>query len=152
MRREGQSKLLAVPITLRKANAFVRAHHRNLGPARGCKFVVACEDESGRLRGVATVGRPTARKLDDGRTAQITRVATDGCPNACSFLIGLCRRLALIMGYRRVFDYTFPWESGVSLKAAGMLPLGVTEGGSWSRKARRRVDKHTEPKMKWGQK
>ena len=39
-------------------------------------------DEVDVLVGVAVVGRPVARHLDDGLTLEITRVATDGTPNA----------------------------------------------------------------------
>jgi hypothetical protein len=71
------------PITLREANAFVVGHSRHHGPSRGCIVVVAVADVD-RVRGVAIVGRPVARKLQDGWTAEVTRLATDGARNACS--------------------------------------------------------------------
>ena len=82
------SKLKIRPCGLREANAFVSAHHRHHKPARGCKFCVAVEDENGVLRGVVIVSRPVARMLDDGRTAEVVRCATDGARNACSALYG----------------------------------------------------------------
>ncbi len=69
--------------TLRAANAFVALHHRHHRPARGCICVVAVSDETS-VRGVAIVGRPLARMLQDGATAEVTRVCTDGARNACS--------------------------------------------------------------------
>ena len=55
--------------------------------ARGCCFCLGVKDDAGVLRGVAIVGRPNARMLQNGLTAEITRLATDGCPNACSALL-----------------------------------------------------------------
>lgn len=39
-------------------------------------------DEHDVLVGVAVVGRPVARLLDDGLTLEVTRVATDGTPSS----------------------------------------------------------------------
>lgn len=50
------------------------AHHRNSGRVQDCKFCVAVKDDTGRLRGVAIVGRPVSRHLDDGLTAEVTRL------------------------------------------------------------------------------
>lgn len=60
--------LTLVPITLKAANAFVAEHHRHHKPARGCRFCVAVADAD-QIVGVAIVGRPVARRLDDGWTA-----------------------------------------------------------------------------------
>jgi hypothetical protein len=141
--------LRSVPITLRSANAFVAAHHRHHKPARGCIFTAGVE-EDGRLCGVATVGRPVARLLQDGRTAEVTRLCTDGTRNACSFLLGLCRRVALSLGYHRLITYTLPDEGGASLRAAGFVQAATTGGGSWDKPSRRRQDKApTCPKFRW---
>lgn len=80
-------KLSLQPITLREANAFVEMHHRHHQPARGCIATVAVNDGE-RVRGVAIIGRPVARMLQDGYTAEVIRVATDGARNACSMLYG----------------------------------------------------------------
>jgi hypothetical protein len=45
------------------------------------KFAVEIRDEN-RLVGVATVGRPVARHMDDGLTVEVTRTCTTGAPNA----------------------------------------------------------------------
>lgn len=66
-----------LPISLRDANAFVLAHHRHSGQVRGCKFCVAVVDDLDAVHGVAIVGRPVARRLDDGKTAEVTRLCTD---------------------------------------------------------------------------
>lgn len=41
----------------------------------------------GKLVGIAQVGRPVARALDDGKTCEVIRLCTDGADNACSFPI-----------------------------------------------------------------
>ena len=145
-----QPRLTVVPITFRDASDFVKEHHRHHRPPRGHKFSVAVADEAGDIRGVAMVGRPVARMSDDGITAEVIRVATDGCPNACSALYGAAWRAARGMGYRRLITYTLPEESGSSLRGAGWRLIGEAGGGSWSRKDRPREDKHpTQMKLKW---
>lgn len=142
--------LIIVPVTLRQANAFVATHHRHHKPARGCRFVVGVEDRSGKLRGVAIVSRPVARRLDDGLTAEIVRVCTDGARNACSMLYGACRKAALALGFRRLLTYTLPEEGGASLRAAGFRLIGEAGGGSWSRAGRPRTDDApTGTKLRW---
>ena len=59
-----------ISITLREANAFIEKHHRHNGRVQGCKFCVAVADDLDAVHGVAIVGRPVARRLDDGKTAE----------------------------------------------------------------------------------
>lgn len=141
--------MIVCPISLREAQEFVRAHHRHHPPPRGCLFCVAAED-SGRIVGVAVVGRPVARMLQDGYTAEVTRLATDGTRNACSLLYGAAWRAARAIGYRRLVTYTLPEEGGASLRAAGWRLVGEAGGGSWSRAGRPRVDlAPTQAKLRW---
>jgi hypothetical protein len=147
-----QPKLTIVPVFIREAKKFVYELHRHLDPPKGALFAVGVEDEHGKLRGVAITGRPVAQLSQDGFTAEILRVATDGCPNACSCLYRASDRIAKAMGYRRVLTKTLPIESGISLKAAGFRLVGNSDGGTWSRpkSGRRRRDKHpTGPKLCW---
>ncbi len=138
-----------VPITLREAQAFVAAHHRHHRPPRGCICCVAVADGD-TVRGVAVVGRPVARMLQDGWTAEVVRVATDGAKNACSMLYGAAWRAARALGYRRLVTYTLPEEGGASLRGAGWRLIGEAGGGTWSRQARPRVDLHpTQAKLRW---
>jgi hypothetical protein len=137
------------PITLREANAFVVGHSRHHGPSRGCIVVVAVADVD-RVRGVAIVGRPVARKLQDGWTAEVTRLATDGARNACSMLYGAAWRAVRALGYRRLVTYTLPSEGGGSLRAADWRLIGEAGGGSWHRRERPRVDTHPmQRKLRW---
>lgn len=144
-------KLTIVPIDLGEANAFVRRWHRHHGPVVGAKFCIGlAEPKEGLICGVAIVGRPNARALQDGWTLEVTRVATDGTKDACSKLYGACRRAAFALGYRRLLTYTLTSEPGTSLRAAGWREIGQVRGGSWSRQNRPRVDKHPlQAKIKW---
>ena len=142
-------RLRVVPCTQRQAKAYVAEHHRHHQPPQGGLFALAVMDGD-RLCGVAIVGRPVARGLDDGLTAEVTRLCTDGTRNACSALYGRARRAAAALGYRRVVTYTLPSEGGASLRAAGWEPVATTDGGSWDTPSRRRIDKHpTQPKIRW---
>lgn len=125
------------PITLKEANAYVAQHHRHNIPTVGHKFSISCYDGD-RLCGVAIVGRPVARLLDDGETVEVLRNCTDGTYNACSILYGACARIAKEMGYRRIVTYTLATESGTSLKASGWKNMGEIVGHTWDTKSRPR--------------
>ena len=144
-------KLMLHPLTLREARRFVERHHRHHKAPQGGLFAVGCAYEGDdEPRGVAIVGRPVSRMLDDGWSAEVTRVCTDGTRNACSFLYGACWRAARALGYRRLITYTLEAEGGASLRGAGFALVGQTDGGSWSRHDRPRVDKHPlQSKFRW---
>jgi hypothetical protein len=121
-----------VPVTFRQACAFVADLHRHHAAPRGHKFSIGLEC-GGQLVGVAMVGRPVARALDDGRTAEVNRTCTDGTPNANSMLYGAAWRAAKAMGYRRMVTYTQEGESGASLRAAGWVRVAsLPARGSWA--------------------
>lgn len=69
-----------VPMTLKEANAFVEQKHRHHGPVTGHKFSIGLSDGE-KIVGVAIVGRPVARHLDDGWTLEVNRLCTDGSRN-----------------------------------------------------------------------
>lgn len=119
MKPENAAPLHIRPTTLKVACEYVGIHHRHAGSPRGGRWAIAVHDIGGVLRGVAIVARPCARLLDDGLTAEVTRLATDGTANACSCLYGAARRIARAMGYQRVLTYTRIVEPGTSLRAAG---------------------------------
>ncbi|OGB47761.1 MAG: hypothetical protein A3F76_08270 [Burkholderiales bacterium RIFCSPLOWO2_12_FULL_65_40] len=132
--------LTIVPCAVKDANALVDRLHRHHAPTVGGLFAVAVEDEHGVARGAAIVGRPVSRMLDDGWTCEVTRVATDGCDNACSALYGAALRGAKAIGYTAILTYTLPSEGGASLRGAGwVLDLGGEYGGGeWSVPSRER--------------
>lgn len=138
-----------VPLTLAEANAFVSEQHRHHPAVVGHKFSLGAAVGE-KVVGVAVVGRPNARGLDDGWTLEVTRVATDGTKNACSALYGACRRAAFALGYRKLVTYTLTTEPGTSLRAAGWKVVGEVKGRSWSCASRPRHDKHpTTDKLRW---
>lgn len=123
--------------------------HRHHTPPIGHLFSIgAFEDD--RLCGVVIVGRPVARGRQDGFTAEVTRLCTDGTKDACSFLYGRASKAALALGYRRIGTYTLASEGGASLRAAGWRVISEVKGRSWDTPSRPRTDKHpTEDKLLW---
>lgn len=130
------------PVTRDEARAYVREYHRHHGWPVGFLWLHGLHDTAGSLAGVAVVGRPVARALDDGLTMEVTRLCTQGAANACSMLYSAARRAAIAKGYRRGLTYVLGSESGASLRAAGWHFLWAVEGRSWDTPSRRRIDKH----------
>lgn len=129
------------PVTLRQAREFVAQHHRHNDPPQGHKFSVGLLNGD-ELIGVVIVGRPVARRKDDGKTAEVTRCCVlEGHKNANSLLYGAAWRAARAMGYSRIITYTLPTESGASLRAAGFQKVGMTEAkaNGWSVPSRPRT-------------
>ena len=128
----------AKPLELKDANAFVESLHRHHNPVHRDKFRIGVVDDADKLRGVAQVGRPVSRHLDDGMTLEVVRLCTDGYENACSFLYSRAARIAKEMGYRKIITYILESESGTSLKSSGWVCEGEAGGGDWNCKSRPR--------------
>ncbi len=128
-----------VPISLKDANAFVNEHHRHHKAVTGHKFSIGCEQD-GRLVGVAIMGRPVSRYLDDGLTLEVNRLCTTGEKNACSMLYAAAARAAKAMGYRKIVTYTLDTEPGTSLRAAGWTCAGPAGGKRWTGQRRPAAD------------
>lgn len=142
-------RLQLVPITISDAHEFVRQHHRHHRPSVSGLFAVAAA-RGDAIVGVAVIGRPVARGLQDGFTAEVTRLATDGTRNACSMLYGASWRAARALGYRRLVTYILATEPGTSLRAAGWKIVGAVKGRTWDCPSRPRVDRHpTQNKIRW---
>ena len=138
-------KLEIVPIKFKEACLFVQRHHRHHKPPVGhiCSLAVARGVD---IVGVAIVGRPVARNLDNGLTAEVTRLCTDGTKNACSMLYASAWRAVRALGYKKLVTYILDTEKGTSLTASGWKCLGECGGGKWSCKSRPRIDEHPEQK------
>jgi len=136
------------PITLAEANEFVARYHRHHGKVQGHKFSIALNDGTDVI-GVAIIGRPVARNLDNGWTLEVTRLCViNGFKDAASMLYAASWRAARALGYKRLITYILKSETGVSLQAANWRLIGEAGGGTWDRKDRPRIDKHpTEKKM-----
>lgn len=126
------------PVSLAQANAFIIDNHRHHDKVQGHKFSEGVY-EGEKLVGVAVVGRPVSRHLDDGKTLEVTRLCTDGTYNACSILYARCSRIAKEMGYKKIITYILDSENGTSLKASGWhLDAKDVGGGNWSCQSRPR--------------
>ena len=64
--------LKIIPISIKEANEFVLNFHRHSKPTQGGKFAIGATTEN--LVGVAIVGRPISRRLDNTFTAEVLRV------------------------------------------------------------------------------
>lgn len=134
-------RLTVERIGLDEANEFILRHHRHHSEVVGHLFSIGAAFD-GKIVGVAIVGRPVSRHRDDGITAEVTRLCTDGTRNACSFLYGATARAAFSLGFKRIGTYILASEPGVSLAAAGWRYIQDTPGRSWSVPSRPRVDTH----------
>ena len=128
-------RVQVVPCTIKEANRLVKRLHRHHQPVHGALFAIGAvigDDPTAPLNGVAIVGRPVSATRDDGWTAEVVRLCSDGSPNICSALYGACARAAFGMGYRRIGTYIYESEPGTTLKASGWVNRGKA-GGSWAR-------------------
>ena len=145
--------MIVRPLTLKQANAFIKEFHRHHKKVTGHRFSLAAYDGD-RVCGIAVVGRPVARALDQWRIAEVNRLATDGTKNACSILYAAAARAADAMGFDKIQTYTLPAEGGTSLRASGWTCEGEAGGGDWNAGGKashknRRTDQPMEVKWRW---
>lgn len=138
-------KFKAVPLTLKQANEYILQFHRHHKPTRGHRFSIGAYYDN-KLVGIAIVGRPVSRGCDPYNIAEVTRLATDGTYNACSFLYSRCAKAAEAMGFIKIQTYILDTEPGTSLKASGWSYEYTTKGGSWADTRSRRTDQPECPK------
>jgi hypothetical protein len=141
--------MILIPISFKDACEYIAKYHRHHRPPQGHKFSIGLQVE-GVLVGVVVVGRPVSRMLDNGFTAEVTRLCTDGTKNACSKLYAAAWRASKAMGYTKLITYILAEESGTSLVASGWKLIGQAGGGKWSRPSRGREDNHpVQTKLKF---
>src|SRR4051812_5557777 len=106
-----------IPMSIQDANEFVDQHHRHNKRVLSAKFAIGASDGE-RLVGVAIIGRPIARLMQDGWTAEVNRVCVlhDAPKGTNSFLYGRAWRIWQQMGGKRMLTYTLTSESGASLR------------------------------------
>lgn len=147
---KGQPRLRIEPAELKEANEFVTRLHRHHKKATGHRWSTRVSTLDGTVVGVAIVGRPVARMTDQRRIVEAVRVCTDGTPNACSALYGAVCRQQRSHGYEKAQTFVLESEPGTSLRAAGWKPVAFSDGGSWSRQTRLRVDDAPlDRKVRW---
>lgn len=125
---DNMSHLEIRPISLKDANQYVEDNHRHHRKATGHKFSLSAWADD-KLHGVAIVGRPLSRFLDDGQTLEVLRLCTDGTYNACSILYARCAKIARDMGYKKIITYILEEEDGASVKASGWTLEADEVGG-----------------------
>ena len=140
-------------VTHRYANGVVNAWHSYAPVSSGGLFSLGAFDGA-ECVGVVIVNRPRARMLDDGRTAEVGRLATNGREHAASALLGRARRVVQAMGFQRLVSYTLATEDGTCFKAAGWKPAAAVGGGKWSRDlpgrgGRRDANVSAQEKIRW---
>jgi hypothetical protein len=137
-------------VELWEANEFVALHHRHHFKAQGHRFSLGAFIGD-KMVGVAIIGRPVARMTDHREVVEVTRLCTDGTPNACSKLYAAAARAAHALGYRRIQTFILDSESGTSLKASGWRLDGESSGGQWVHTdgKPRRTDQPIQPKRRY---
>ena len=148
-------KLQVIPISLREANDFVTSFHRHNGRTSrdGGKFAIGASTDE-QLVGVAIVGRPIARLLDNAYTAEVLRTCTspEAPKGAVSFLYAACWRIWRAMGGAKLITYTLTSESGASLRGAGWKVVAELPAHSgWNRTGRERNWQpiYGQQKLRW---
>lgn len=150
------------PCSIKAALKKVEECHRHLPDLQGGLFAAQVIGPSGECAGVAVFGNPSRVWQNTGRGV-ITRCAaqedlpkvkdSDGEEHsapACTMLYGALCRAAKALGYREAWTYTLPHESGKTLKAAGFIDMGWTDGGEHDRQSRRRKPAvNPAPKRRW---
>ena len=139
-----------VHVELKEANEYISLHHRHHNPVTGHRFSLGAVRGIRRrgdgidLCGVAIVGRPVGGS-HQYEWLEVTRLCTDGTPNACSFLYGAAVRAGKALGYSRIQTYILKEESGVSLKASGWKFERMSHPPGWHHdgpRAARKVEPH----------
>lgn len=150
-----------VPVTGKAARRWIADNHRHLPRLQGALFAVGVANYD-QLVGVGTAGNPPRVWQGTGRFV-ITRVAvvpdlppiTDRFGEkhafpACTMIYRALCRAGRALGYREAWTYTLPHESGQSLRAAGFIDMGLTDGGEHDRPSRARAPAvNAEPKRRW---
>lgn len=136
------------PCSVKFALRMVKEWHRHLPDLQGGLFAASCVAD-GQCVGVAVAGNPARVWQGTGRIV-ISRVATTGHENTCSMLYGSLCRAAKALGYSEAWTYTLPDEPGTSLRAAGFVDMGLSDGGEHDRPSRsRKPAVRPEPKRRW---
>jgi hypothetical protein len=141
--------LMVRPCTVKSAKKWIAEHHRHLKKMQGAMWAVRAICKFQTI-GVAAVGNPAQEWQNIGVLCLLRMAVLDGYPNACSLLYGACSRAARAMGAVDLVTYTRLDEPGTSLKAAGWIDGGETDGGEYDRPSRpRQPALFPDPKRRW---
>ena len=141
--------LMVRPCTVKFARRWVADVHRHLPKIQGALWALKAL-RSGEPVGIAVVGNPARQWQDESVLCLLRMAVLEGQKNACSFLYGACSRTARAMGATDLVTYTLPIEPGTSLRAAGWIFAGMTDGGQWDRPSKpRQQSLFPDPKKRW---
>lgn len=115
-----------VPVTLERANNFVKEYHPRCRPFWGRRFAIGCAI-TGELVGVAIIGLPLEQVLADGQTLAVNYIYTTAGAAAYGALYGAAARAAKAMGYYRIIAYLPENVPGSGLRAIGWRCTGSVE-------------------------
>ena len=84
------------PLTIKEANKFISKNHRHSKIVRSHKYSIGLFSRfSNELIGVAIIGRPISRWLDDGLTLEINRLCVlNNNKNVCSMIYGRASKIS----------------------------------------------------------
>ncbi len=137
------------PISVKAARKWIAQTHRHLPQVQGGLWAVQLLDD-GEIVGVALVGHPARVWMADHVLCVLRVAVCEGVPNGCSKLLGACSRAARALGASDLVTYTLPTEPGTSLRAAGYVFAGMTDGGDHGRASRpRQAALFPQPKQRW---
>lgn len=129
----------AVPLELKEAQEYINTYHRHHQASHRDKYRIGAMVNN-QIVGVVQVGRPVARRLDDGKTLEVLRLCTNGQKDVCSFLYSRAARIAKELGYSKIITYILKSENGISLKASGwILEADNVGGNNWNVPSRPRT-------------
>ena len=145
--------LTCVPLTLKDANKFVNQYHRHNKDCRGHRFSIGAIYKN-ELVGVAIIGRPIARKIDQKVIAEVLRncVKPDAPKGTCSFLYAKAIQAWQVLGGKKIITYTLETEKGSSLKAVSFKEVSKTpvfKYGWTNRKNRILPETQKVRKVRW---
>ncbi|XVQ86487.1 XF1762 family protein [Microbispora siamensis] len=121
-------RLVISPVPIQTARAFIAWTQPRLALPVGAAFALGAQTGDGTLVGVALIGWPTAWAFDDGDTAEVLALATDGTSDASRTLLCGVWLLVRELDYRRLIAYTRIDDPGTDLWDFGFRvvrrPLG----------------------------
>lgn len=147
------SGLAIVPISIRQAKAFVRAHHRHNPGIAGAKLAIGLELD-GILVGVGMLGRPISRELAKDRLcgeALRVCVLASAPKGSASKINARLKRLWQLQGGVRFITYNRDDESGASLRGSGLRRVASVKGRQWACASRPRAPSDAVDRGRWEQ-
>jgi hypothetical protein len=145
-------ELKCIPLTLRESNKFVKEHHRHSKECRGHRFSIGAIFKE-NLVGVAIIGRPINRYLDNRFTAEILRncVLETAPKGTCSFLYAKAIQVWQAQGGKKILTYTLITEPGSSLKAVNFHAAAKTQlfKNGWTNRKNRSNEYLKIQKIRW---